>query len=52
MDYKEILKLKYEYNGIMSGLVSNLLWNLRQKHFEFGDKPGTLLARQLKGVQE
>uniref|UniRef100_A0A3B3E0S0 Reverse transcriptase domain-containing protein n=1 Tax=Oryzias melastigma TaxID=30732 RepID=A0A3B3E0S0_ORYME len=50
-DYKEILKLKYEYNGIMSSQISNLLLKLGQKHFEFGDKPGRLLARQLKGTQ-
>ncbi|CAI5689795.1 unnamed protein product [Oreochromis niloticus] len=50
-DFKEIVKLKYKYNDIMSGLVSNLLRKLRQKHFEFGDKPGMLLSRQLKGVQ-
>lgn len=50
-DYKEIFKLKYEYNGIMSDQVDNLLLKLRQKHFELGDKPGKLLARQLKGAQ-
>lgn len=50
-DYKQIVKLKYEYNSIMSGQVSNLLWKLRQKHFELGDKPDKLLARQLKSAQ-
>uniref|UniRef100_A0AAQ5XLH4 Reverse transcriptase domain-containing protein n=1 Tax=Amphiprion ocellaris TaxID=80972 RepID=A0AAQ5XLH4_AMPOC len=50
-DYTKIMKLKYEYNGIMSDQISNLLLKLRQKNFELGDKPGKLLARQLKGAQ-
>ena len=49
--YEEILKLKYEYNGIMCDQVNNLLLKLKQKHFEFRDEPGKLLARQLKGAQ-
>lgn len=50
-DNREILKLKYEYNGILGGQINNLLLKLRQKHFEWGDKPGRLLARQLRSAQ-
>lgn len=46
-----ILKLKYEYNSILSDQVSDQLFRLRQKYFEFGDKPQKLLARQLRGLQ-
>lgn len=50
-DYNKIMKLKYEYNCILGGQINNLLLKLRQKHFELGDKPERLLARQLKGAQ-
>lgn len=50
-DYNRILTLKYEYNKIFSGTISNLLLKVKQNHFERGDKPERLLARQLKGAQ-
>lgn len=50
-DLNHVLKLKYEYNSILGDQVNNLLLKLRQKHFELGDKPDKLLARQLRGVQ-
>lgn len=50
-DYNKILKLKYEYNNILSKRVSSLLLKLKQKHFELGDKPEKLLASQLRGEQ-
>lgn len=48
---QNILKLKYEYNTILSGQVCDQLFKIRQKHFELGDKPHKLLARQLRGLQ-
>lgn len=42
-DYNEIVKLKYEYNCILSGQINNLLLKLRQRQFELGDKPVGLL---------
>uniref|UniRef100_A0A8P4GBE9 Endonuclease/exonuclease/phosphatase domain-containing protein n=1 Tax=Dicentrarchus labrax TaxID=13489 RepID=A0A8P4GBE9_DICLA len=50
-DYDKILKLKYEYNHILSGTIGKLLLKIKQQHFELGDKPERLLARQLKGAQ-
>lgn len=50
-DYNKILNLKYEYNRILSGTVGKLLLKVKQKHFELGDKPERLLARQLKGAR-
>lgn len=51
VDYNKILNLKSGYNNILSGKVNNLLLKLKQKHFELGDKPEKLLARQRKGAQ-
>lgn len=50
-DYNTILKLEYEYNTILGEQVGNLLLKLKRRHFELGDKPQKLLARQLKGGQ-
>ena len=50
-DYNKILKFKYEYNHILSGTIGKLLLKIKQKHFELGDKPERLLARQLNGAQ-
>lgn len=47
---QNILKLKYEYNSILSDQVGDQLLKLRQKYFEFWDKPQKLLARQLRGL--
>ncbi|MGL4338286.1 MAG: hypothetical protein ACRCST_15485 [Turicibacter sp.] len=46
---KEIMLLKHEYNKIMSDQVNKMLLKIKQKHFEIGDKPDKLLARQLRG---
>lgn len=43
---RDILKLKYEYNTILSSQVCDQLFKIRQKHFELGDKP-----QQLRGLQ-
>lgn len=48
---QDILKLKYEYNSILSTKVSDQLIRIKQKHFELGDKPHNLLSRQLRGMQ-
>ena len=50
-DLYSIMKLKYEYNGILSDQVNKQILKLKQKQFELNDKPGKLLARQLRGVQ-
>lgn len=41
---QNILKLKYEYNTILSGQIWDQLLRIRQKYFELGDKPHKLLA--------
>lgn len=46
-----ILNLKYEYNTILSRQVCDQLLRLRRQYFELGDKPHTLLTRQLRGQQ-
>lgn len=46
-----IIKLKYEYNTILSQRVGSLLAKTQQKYFELGDKPHSLLARQLRHTQ-
>lgn len=46
-----ILKIKCEYNEMLGQQVGNYIRKLKEKHFELGDKPDKLLARQLKGVQ-
>ena len=48
---QEIINLKYEYNTILTKQVSDQLSRLRTRYFELGDKPHTLLARQLRGQQ-
>lgn len=48
---QEIINLKYEYDTILTKQVSEQLSRLRTRHFELGDKPHTLLARQLRGQQ-
>lgn len=48
---KEIVKLKHEYNCILSQQINTLLLKVRHKQFELGDKPGPLLSRQLRGAQ-
>lgn len=47
----DIVKLNYEYNTVLSRQVSDQLLRLRREYFELGDKPHTLLARQLRGQQ-
>lgn len=46
---KDIMSFKYEYNKITSDQVYTMLLKVKQKHFEIGDKPDKLLARQLRG---
>ena len=48
---QEIINLKYEYNTILTKQVSDQLSHLCTHYFELGDKPHTLLARQLRGQQ-
>jgi hypothetical protein len=33
----DIIKLKYEYNTILSNQVNTMLLKMKQKHFELGD---------------
>ena len=46
--YKRISALKFEYNKILSAKISRTFLYIKQKHFEFNDKPHRLLARILK----
>lgn len=46
-----IVALRYEYNDLLSKDVIKLLTHMKQKHFELGEKPHNLLARQLKQMQ-
>lgn len=46
-----ILKIKIEYNKILSDQVINHIQKLKQRHFELSHKANKLLSRQLKGVQ-
>ena len=48
-----IVALRYEYNDLLSKDVIKLLslTHMRQKHFELGEKPHNLLARQLRQMQ-
>ena len=50
-DLYAVMKLKYEYNTILSDQVNKQILKLKQKHFELSDKPGKLLSRQLRGEQ-
>uniref|UniRef100_A0A3B1JFC8 Reverse transcriptase domain-containing protein n=1 Tax=Astyanax mexicanus TaxID=7994 RepID=A0A3B1JFC8_ASTMX len=47
-----IMKLKYEYNNILSSQIKTLLLKVKQKHFELGNKPSCLLSYQLRGLQK
>lgn len=46
--HNKITLLKYKVNRILSARVIRLFQITKQAHFEFGDKPHKLLARQLK----
>lgn len=47
---KNLVKLRCEYNSILSKKISNALNQIKQKQFKLGDKPHKLLARQLKQI--
>lgn len=49
--HREITNLKYQLNQLLSGKISSAFLFIKQKHFEFGDKPHKLLARQLKKIE-
>lgn len=49
--YNAICALKYKLNQILSSNISRAFTYMKQKHFEFGDKPHKLLARQLKQLE-
>lgn len=46
-----MLSIKLQYNHIFGEQVENHIRKYKQKHFEMGNRPDRLLARQLKGVQ-
>ncbi len=50
-DLYSIMKLKNEYNIILSDQINKQIFKLKQKQFELNDKPGKLLTRQLRGTQ-
>ncbi|CAI5685458.1 unnamed protein product [Oreochromis niloticus] len=43
-----LIRLKYEFNSILTQKMEFSLFWARQKYFEDGDKPGKLLARYIK----
>lgn len=45
---RELTRLKYQYNNILSQKVEFNLFRARQIYFESGDKAGKLLARYIK----
>ncbi len=49
--HKKILNLRYQYNQIRSEKFSRSLMFMKQKYFEFGDKPHKLLSRQLRKLE-
>lgn len=49
--HKKILNLRYQYNKIISEKFSRSLMFMKQKYFEFGDKPHKLLSRQLRKLE-
>lgn len=49
--YNTICALKYKLNQILSSNINRAFTYVRQKYFEFGDKPHKLLARQLKKIE-
>lgn len=46
--HSKISSLKYKLNKLLSGKISRVFMYVKQKYFEFGDKPHKLLARQLR----
>uniref|UniRef100_A0A3Q1GUH1 exodeoxyribonuclease III n=1 Tax=Acanthochromis polyacanthus TaxID=80966 RepID=A0A3Q1GUH1_9TELE len=44
----QLLQLKYKYNTLLSQKIEFLLLRARQKHFEEGDKAGSMLANYIK----
>lgn len=46
--HNKIAALKYKLNQILSARICKAFQYTKQKHFEFGDKPHTRLARQLR----
>ena len=48
---KSIVSHRDEYNTILSAQVSKQLNRIKQMHFEIGDRPQKLLARQLRQAQ-
>ena len=49
--YKQILELRIQYNQITSAKISKSFLFLKQRYFEFGEKPQKLLARQLRKLE-
>lgn len=49
--YNKILQLRFKYNQIISQRLSTKFMYVKQKYFEFGNKPHKLLARQLHKLE-
>lgn len=47
---KKICAFKYKLNQILCSKISKSFQYVKQKYFEFGDKPQKLLARQLRKI--
>lgn len=48
--YKKKCAFKYKLNQILCSKISKSFQYVKQKYFEFGDKPQKLLARQLRKI--
>uniref|UniRef100_A0A8D0D534 Uncharacterized protein n=1 Tax=Sander lucioperca TaxID=283035 RepID=A0A8D0D534_SANLU len=49
--HREITNLKYQLNQLLSRKITSAFLFIKQKHFEFGEKPHKLLARQLRKIE-
>lgn len=49
--HTKISTLKYKLNELLSDRICRAFIFTKQKHFEFGDKPHKLLARQLRKIE-
>lgn len=49
--YNKITALKYKLNQILSLRISRAFTFMKQKFFEFGDKPHNLMARQIRKLE-
>lgn len=49
--HREITNLKYQLNQLLSRKITSAFLFIKQKYFEFGEKPHKFLARQLRKIE-